>query len=243
MCNQTHPNTNMHHNPDNITHEKFDKLKLQFPLTHTQGTHYINESNENDVKDVDGTTHSDVCDNPTIIENNNSPEKLNTSYQNETPDDKNPDIILNELRKKNVGRLIVGHLNINSIRNKFEVLKSLVQDNIESFPTSQFAINGYTNPIRLDRNDEGGGIIIYIRADIPCKVLKNHLPKNVEGLYIELNLRSKKWLLFGGYNPKKETISYFLDHLSKDLDKFIGRYDNLLLIGDFKFPNGRRENE
>ena len=51
-------------------------------------------------------------------------------------------------------------------------------------------------------------------------------------MFIELNLRNKKWILFGGYNPKKERISYFLNHLGQSSDKFIGN-DNLLLIGDF----------
>ena len=85
-----------------------------------------------------------------------------------------------------------------------------------------------------------GEVLSFTSELIYHKVLNNHLPKNIEGLFIELNLRNNKWLLFGGYNPKKETISYFLDHISKDLDKFIGSYDNLLLIGDF---NSQMEEE
>ena len=30
----------------------------------------------------------------------------------------------------------------------------------QSFPTSQFLMNGFSAPIRLDRNDKGGGIIL-----------------------------------------------------------------------------------
>ena len=37
----------------------------------------------------------------------------------------------------------------------------------------------------------------------------------------------------GDYNPAKETISYFLSHVSKGLDRYIGNYDNILLLGDF----------
>ena len=37
----------------------------------------------------------------------------------------------------------------------------------------------------------------------------------------------------GGYNPKKESISYFLDHVGRYLDKHMINYDNLLLLGDF----------
>ena len=47
-----------------------------------------------------------------------------------------------------------------------------------SFSTEQFIINGYKKPYRLDRNRNGGGVIIYIREDIPSKVLKKIiLPK------------------------------------------------------------------
>ena len=33
----------------------------------------------------------------------------------------------------------------------------------DSFPIDQFIISGYSKPSRLDRNRNGGGIIIYIR--------------------------------------------------------------------------------
>ena len=73
----------------------------------------------------------------------------------------------------------------------------------ESFPRSQFTIDGFSTPFRLDRYDEGGGILFYVRSDIPCKEIKYHFPNNKEGIFIELSLRKKKWILFGGYNPKK----------------------------------------
>ena len=257
MCNQTHADTNIRHKNKNISYDNTEILTLQDPPTPTQGSPapLINDTtglNENDIKIVGDTTDTDVVNVSPLIGNNNNPGNPNTSYQGETLDEnKHPDVILSELRKKNFGRLIIGHLNINSIRNKFEALKLLLHGNIdifvvsetkidESFPISQFAIDGFTTPIRRDRNNEGGGLLIYIREDIPCKVLKNHLPNNVEGLFVELNLRNKKWLLFGGYNPNKENISYFLNHISKDLDTLIGNYDNLLLIGDF---NSQMEEE
>ena len=36
-----------------------------------------------------------------------------------------------------------------------------------------------------------------------------------------------------GYNPHKEKISYFLDNVSRELDKYLPNYDNLLFIGDW----------
>lgn len=89
--------------------------------------------------------------------------------------------ILNSIRVKNPNRIIIAHLNINSLRNKFEDLKSLVKDKVDilcitetkldkSFPEGQFTMAGYKAPIRLDRDKPGGGLMIYIRAGIPAKL-------------------------------------------------------------------------
>ena len=37
----------------------------------------------------------------------------------------------------------------------------------------------------------------------------------------------------GGYNPKKERISYFLSHVSKEIDKCMVNYDNIIILEDF----------
>ena len=92
---------------------------------------------------------------------------------------------LRDIRIKNIGRVIVATLNINSIAGKFEQLKFLVTNNIDvliltetkidnSFPERQFIIDGYSKPYRLDINSHGGVIIIYVREDIPSKELKKH---------------------------------------------------------------------
>ena len=41
----------------------------------------------------------------------------------------------------------------------------------DSFPKGQFLIKGFTEPYRLDRNSQGGGIMLFIREDIPSKLL------------------------------------------------------------------------
>ena len=41
----------------------------------------------------------------------------------------------------------------------------------ESFPIGQFLIDGCSVPFRLDRNKNGGGILLYVREDIPSKLL------------------------------------------------------------------------
>ena len=66
------------------------------------------------------------------------------------------------------------------------------------FPVSQFQIGGYSKPYRLDRNRNGGGIIIHVREDILGRMFTKHnFPDNVKGLFVELNFRKSKWLLGG----------------------------------------------
>ena len=73
-------------------------------------------------------------------------------------------------------------MNINSIRNKFDFLAHQVKENSdiliksktkldESFPVGQFLMDGYSVPYPFDRDGNGGGILLYIREDIPSKLL------------------------------------------------------------------------
>ena len=99
---------------------------------------------------------------------------------------------------------------------------------------NQFLIHGYSPPFRQERNSNGGGVMIYVREDIPCKMLSKHdTPDDCEGIFLELNLRKVKWFLFGGYNPHKDNISNFVCQLGPIVDTFLSTYDNLLLLGDF----------
>ena len=46
-------------------------------------------------------------------------------------------------------------------------------------------------------------------------------------------LRQSKWLVVGGYNPLKKNISYFLTHVGRELDKYLFKYETLLLLGEW----------
>ena len=152
---------------------------------------------------------------------------------------------LNNLKINNLNRIILGHININSIRNKFEDLKYIIKDKIDillisetkidnSFPEAQFSIDGYSKPYRYDRNAFGGGYLAYFRKDIPCRQLNDYnIGGNTEGTFIEINIGKKKWLLFFGYNPHKGNISNFLQNVTSTLDKYLKSYDNILVMGDF----------
>ena len=115
---------------------------------------------------------------------------------------------------------------------KLDFLKVLIENDIDTlvlteakiastFPNTQFRIDGLSAPFRLDRNRFGGGVIIYVREDIPCKPLTKYiLPGDIERTFFEINLRKKKWLLFGGYCPPRQQAEYFSKHVNYALNTY-----------------------
>ena len=103
-----------------------------------------------------------------------------------------------------------------------------------SFQNQQFHIEGFCLPYRLERNKHGGGVLVYIRGDIPSKILKKtFLLDDIEGIFIELNLRKYKWLLCATYHLPNKKDNYFFNHLGKAIDIYHQTYDKYLLIDDF----------
>ena len=109
---------------------------------------------------------------------------------------------LKSLRTRNPDKLVFGHLDINSVRNKFEMLSDQIKDNIEillvsetkvddSFPIGNFLIDGCSTRYRLDPNSNGSGLILFVREDIPSNLVEAEA-KLVQGFSVELNLRNDK---------------------------------------------------
>ena len=68
----------------------------------------------------------------------------------------------------------------------------------DTLSLGHFYVKGFTMPYRPDRNRNEGGVIIYVREDIPSKTLEKHkLSQDIEGIFTELNFRKVKWLFLG----------------------------------------------
>ena len=88
-----------------------------------------------------------------------------------------------------------------------------------SFPNSQFMIEVFSMPCRLDKNWFGGGVMVYIQEDIPSKQLaKYKFPDDTEVIFIEINLRKTNWLIFGTYCRPSQSVEYFFKHIGFVLD-------------------------
>ena len=169
---------------------------------------------------------------------------MSTSINNseDQPENRNLKAVTN-IRLKNRNRSCIGELKINSIRNNFDFLYFKIGPNLDllavsetklddSFPTTQFLMSGFCRTYRLDRCSNDEGLLLYIREDTTSRLPTEYKPpENVESLFVEINIRKRKWLLCC-YNPHKNNISNHLHHLSKGLDVYLKHYDNLLILGD-----------
>ena len=71
-----------------------------------------------------------------------------------------------------------------------------------TFPWSQFILEGFTPPYRLDRTEHGGGLMLFIRENMPSKLLPNVNPSgNIKNIFVENQFNIKKWRISGSYNP------------------------------------------
>ena len=90
---------------------------------------------------------------------------------------------------------------MNIINNEIDIFMISETKIDNNFPISQFTMTGYSIPFRLDRTSHGGGILLFAREDIPCKIIKTDWDADFERFFVEINLRKK--LLCCSYNPHK----------------------------------------
>ena len=121
-------------------------------------------SNTNFYKNKSGSSKSQQC-----IRRNDSNAK---AFKN-----------LRNMKRKRPKNVFLGHLNINSIKNKFESVWELIKDTFDifllseskldsSFPDDQLSIPGY-RIVKKDRDSNGGGLLLYINEDVLFKIIQN----------------------------------------------------------------------
>ena len=107
-----------------------------------------------------------------------SSNNTNESFLSESSDSLNDDLIgLTKQRLNYKKNLIIGHININSVRNKFSSLKQTVLNKTDilllsetkiadSFSNSQFFAEGF-KMYHKDRTKTGGGFLLYVNENLP----------------------------------------------------------------------------
>ena len=103
---------------------------------------------------------------------------------------------------KKIGSVIIYNVTINTLRinalsSKLDYLPNSEMFDISiitetkvdyMYLISQFHQDGYSMQYKLDRNGNGGGVIIYVREYIPSNFLRKYLFQNdIEGRFVEIN--------------------------------------------------------
>ena len=102
---------------------------------------------------------------------------------------KTPLKFLNKICLSIIKRIVIGHISINSITNKFEMLSNMIKKNrcilmvTEAkldclFWNAQLVIQEHAAPFGYDRNPNVGGILFFVREDIPTKIRNKSLLRN-----------------------------------------------------------------
>ena len=134
-------------------------------------------------------------------------------------------------------KLTLGHANINLIRNTFDSLIYILDKNADIFLISETKLDdsfpSALLPYRDNRNNKGCDLLLYIREDIPSRILQCKFQCNIESLSVEINLRKGKWFSNCSYSPHRNSISSHLEYLNRVIDENSKTYDNFIFIGDF----------
>ena len=151
-----------------------------------------------------------------------------------------------KFRKDYINNPSIGYLNINSLSEKIIYLREICLKNSidilcvdetkidSSYPNAQFHVDGYQfAPFRKDRNNYGGGKMVYIRDGIIAKHLENLEGKHSETICLELIISKKKgWITFAYRPPSSDNKSIFFNELTTSLSQITNLYDYSVVMGD-----------
>ena len=156
---------------------------------------------------------------------------------------------LKKLGYCNPKNMLIGYINIKSLRNKYDPIRSILQNGLsdiftlsetkldESFPTAQFHITNFVLH-RKDRNAHGGGVITYIRSDLPHR-RRYDMEVNASGfefIILEVQLYKKeKRLICSCYKPPCIKDSVFERSFSELLNSLQIESSHILIIRDIDF--------
>ena len=148
-----------------------------------------------------------------------------------------------DLRKRNSGNFIVSHININSLQYKWDELREILEKNLvdclfvaetklnTSHVDGIFEIPNYHKYRKDNIADNGGGLICFIRSDIPSREeIMDSSP--CENLTIIAHIQGEKWTLMGTYRKPSLPERHINSELETVIDKCLDISPNIIILGD-----------
>ncbi|MCG8048002.1 MAG: endonuclease/exonuclease/phosphatase family protein [Candidatus Thiodiazotropha taylori] len=141
-----------------------------------------------------------------------------------------------------VSDLSILHLNIRSIRNKFD----FIIDNLSDFDILCFSethldgripiealllSDNFDIPYRKDRTNHGGGVMVYINSElIHTRRPELEIYCN-ESIWVEIKVRNLNYLVGLFYSPRTADSNFFED-LNLNIEKALDISKNIIIVGD-----------
>ncbi|XP_071133192.1 uncharacterized protein [Mytilus edulis] len=161
---------------------------------------------------------------------------------NPGPDENNISSTPSSVRSSEIDKSIsICNLNIRSIRNKLEFLNNFTDEfdvlavtetHLDpSVSEDQLKLDSFNNIIRKDRNNFGGGLMIYVKDDIGI-VRKSELENPFdETLWVEIRAKGQNFLLCHSYRPPNADTDFWarLNHAIETAFQF---NENIVITGD-----------
>ena len=164
------------------------------------------------------------------LNRNPSTTKHPPGRENSLIDDLNDFEKIKRLKIENPKNVSLAYLNSNFSKtknmHKQKVLFDMINNNIdivmlaetkldESHHIGEFISAGYKVPYRFDVSEFEGGLLVYVREDIPTKrIILQSIADDIQHITFELNLRKQKWLILSIYRPPKTKPDHFIEQIS-----------------------------
>ena len=133
------------------------------------------------------------------------------------------------------------HLNARSVRNKLSDIEALADEYEvvciteshldENVDNSDLLLEGFSEPIRLDRNCFGGGVMIYVADNLHFKRRLDLEFQGGEVLWVELNVKNCSYLICNVYRPEGSNTPFW-NSFQNSIDSAFNSCSNIIILGD-----------
>lgn len=136
----------------------------------------------------------------------------------------------------------VAHLNVRSLVPKLPELRNFIKSkDFDIFTVSETWLNnlidndslkieGY-NVFRVDRLSRGGGVAIYYKELLRCKIIDTS--NNIEQLWISVSSGDISFVVGVCYRPPQTNFKYFVDELEESISICMQHEQQIYCLGDF----------
>ena len=93
-------------------------------------------------------------------------------------------------------------------------------------------IDGFHEPVRKDRNCDGGGVAIYVKNNLPCKHRQDLEIPDLEAVWVETYINNEKLLVGSFYRPPSKPVAYW-DLIDTSITQVSAEPLKFIVLGDF----------